>query len=263
MSFPFKIIESKITSRNEFEMVNGCQPTHALFYLKEGEFIAEIDGAKEIYHAGDCAIFPNYIHFRRSVLAPIVFIYIKFSYEPNHTLPFELPYGKVTFKDKERFLSSITTLERLLDSNEPFADDYREHLLTDILLQVYSEKSPTGIPFAEHQNHDAYVISATTYITKNLDKKIAIEDICHALGTNASSLNFKFRRHLNMSVGEFITSERMKKARSLLTYTTYSLSEIALRCGYANVYYFSNAFKKENSMSPSAYRKSSGVSNIF
>lgn len=255
MSFPFKIIESKITQRNEFEMVNGCQPTHALFYLKEGEFRAEIDGEKEIYHSGDCAIFPDYIPFHRNVLTPIVFLYIKFAYEANHTLPFELPYGKITFKNKERFLSSITTLERLQDSGEPFSEEYREHLLTDILLQIYSEKSPTGIPFIQHQNYDAYMLSAMKYITENLKQKIAVEDICLALGTNASTLNFKFRQHLNMSVGQFITGERMKKARSLLAYTTYSLSEIALRCGYANVYYFSNAFKKENGISPFAYRK--------
>ena len=257
MPFPFKVIESKIAQRNEFEMVDGCQPTHALFYLKEGEFIAEIDGDKEIFHAGDCAIFPDYIHFRRSVLTPIVFLYIKFAYEAEHTLPFELPYGKILFKNRERFLSSVEALEQLKDSSEPFAEEYRQHLLTDILLQIYSEKSPTGNPFIQHQLHDAYTLSAVKYITANLDKRIVTRDICLALGTNASTLNFQFRRHLDMSVGQFITNERMKKARSLLTYTTYSLSEIAARCGYANVYYFSNAFKKEQGISPLAYRKES------
>ena len=255
MSFPFKIIESKIKQINEFEMVNGYQPTLALFYLKKGEFRAEIDGEMEIFHAGDCAIFPNYIPFHRNVLTPIVFLYIKFAYEPNHSLPFELPYGKITFKNTERFQSSITMLELLQDSNEPFSEEYREHLLTDILLQIYSEKSPTGIPFIQHQIHDAYILSAMKYITKNIRQKIVLEDICVALGTNASTLNLKFRQHLNMSVGQFITSERMKKARSLLVHSTYSISEIALRCGYANMYYFSNAFKKENGISPFAYRK--------
>ena len=44
MQFPFKIIESRISRRNEFDMKDGFQPTHALFYLKKGRFEIEIDG---------------------------------------------------------------------------------------------------------------------------------------------------------------------------------------------------------------------------
>ena len=47
MYFPFKIIESKIADRKQFELGDGHQPTHALFYLKEGSFVVEIDGTKE------------------------------------------------------------------------------------------------------------------------------------------------------------------------------------------------------------------------
>jgi AraC-like DNA-binding protein len=102
---------------------------------------------------------------------------------------------------------------------------------------------------------DRLVARAISYITKNLHQKIRIEDICRAVGTNASTLNFKFHRELDLSVGQYIIAERMKAARHLLVSTTYSLSEIALRCGFENVYYFSNAFKKSNRISPLAYRK--------
>lgn len=35
MELPFIFIEDKITSRKEFDIVKGYQPTYALFYLKE------------------------------------------------------------------------------------------------------------------------------------------------------------------------------------------------------------------------------------
>ncbi|MBQ2704551.1 MAG: helix-turn-helix transcriptional regulator, partial [Clostridia bacterium] len=34
---------------------------------------------------------------------------------------------------------------------------------------------------------------------------------------------------------------------------TYSVSEIALKCGFDNVYYFSNMFKKMVGVSPTRY----------
>ena len=58
-----------------------------------------------------------------------------------------------------------------------------------------------------------------------------------------------------MSVGQFITGERMKIAKHLLIGTTYTISEIAERCGFDNVYYFSNSFKQQTGMSPSEYLK--------
>lgn len=255
MSFPFKIIESKISSRKQFMVVDGCQPTHALFYLKEGSFVVEIDGVKEEIQPNSCVILPDYIHFRRNVLNPIQFVYVKFAHNQNCPYSFDIPYGKITFKDEKRFLSNISTLERLIINDDPLSVGYREHLLIDILFQTYFEQNTSCTPLEKHLYHDALVASAAAYIEENLDKKIVIEDICRTVGTNPSSLNFKFRRELDMSVGQFIINERMKRARHLLMGTTYSLSKIAVCCGFDNVYYFSNAFKKYNGVSPSSYRK--------
>ena len=69
-----------------------------------------------------------------------------------------------------------------------------------------------------------------------------------------STLNFRFRRTFNMSVGQYIVNEKMKKARRLLVGTTYSITELADRCGFENVYYFSNAFKKAHGISPVKYK---------
>lgn len=255
MILPVKIIESKMAQRKEFDLTDGFQPTHALFFLKEGNFTVEIAGEKERISAGDCVILPDYIHFRRNVLSPIVFVYVKFAYSPNSSFPLELPYGKVVFKDKQRFLSNISALEQSLLREERFFASYREHLLRDILFQLYFEQNAMGTPTEEFSCHDALLASAIEYISENLNHKILIDDICRTVGTNASTLNFKFRRHFNMSTAQFITKERMKRARHLLINTTYSISDIALRCGFENVYYFSNTFKKINGISPSAYRE--------
>ena len=47
----------------------------------------------------------------------------------------------------------------------------------------------------------------------------------------------------------------MEKAKELLITGHYTVSEIAYECGFENVYYFSNVFKKIVGVSPTAYRK--------
>ena len=255
MKFPFRIIESRYSSRSEFHATEGHQPTHALFYLKKGSFTIEINGKKETVSVGDCYILPDYIHYRRNVIEPIEFVYVKFTSNPVCPYKMDIPFGKVTFIDKQRFISNITSLEKMLSREDSLSAGYREHLLLDILFQIYSESHSESTSRENPVSHDILVNYAMEYIERNLNDKILIDQICHSIGTNASTLNFKFRREFNQSIGQYIVGQRINKARKLLIGTSYSISEIALRCGFQDIYYFSNTFKKMQGISPSEYRK--------
>ena len=102
---------------------------------------------------------------------------------------------------------------------------------------------------------DRLVLVAAEHIRSNIKNKLSLDDVCHALGTNPSTLNFRFRRELDCSVGEFIISARMRRARRLLIGTNYTIGAIAARCGYENIYYFSRAFRKAVGCSPSEFRE--------
>ena len=47
----------------------------------------------------------------------------------------------------------------------------------------------------------------------------------------------------------------MEEAQRLLAKTSYTVTEIAMRCGYEKLFYFCNAFKKHSGMTPTEYRK--------
>ncbi len=254
MNFPFRIIESKISTRNEFDVTEGYQPTHALFFIKKGSFRIEHDGTTEDIVPGDCLILPDYLYFRRNVIDPLEFVYVKFTVNLNCPYSFNIPYGKLIFRDKKRFLSNISAIEKLLMHDDLLSVNHREHLLTDILFMIYSEQIENNAHPQEQTVKDFLIASAVTYISEHLGHKILIQDICNNVGTNMSTLNFRFRRTFNMSVGQYIVNEKMKKARRLLVGTTYSITEIADRCGFENVYYFSNAFKKAHGISPVKYK---------
>ena len=63
-----------------------------------------------------------------------------------------------------------------------------------------------------------------------------------------------FRKETGKSIVLFLIGERMRKAKELLTYTDFSLPEIASKVGYEDYNYFSRQFKKHTLFTPTQYR---------
>lgn len=255
MEKPFSFIECIMAERKEFIQTAGVQKTYALLYLTEGSFRLELEGKQMVLGKGDCAVFSDDIDFYRRVIDPISFLYLKFM--PNPKCPFSvpIPLGKVRFRNRKRFQDSMAKCAALMDAVDPRVAYYREHLLEDALLQAFAEHYLTLDAEAPAPIRDNTVQQAGTFIRRNLSSKLSIDAICREAGTNPSTLNFKFRRELSRTVGEFVLEERMTLARTLLANTTYSVEKIAERCGFDNIYYFSNTFRKRQGMPPTEYRR--------
>lgn len=62
-----------------------------------------------------------------------------------------------------------------------------------------------------------------------------------------------FIKQYGMSPVKYITQLRIEKAKELLITKRYSITEIANMCGFENIYYFSNVFKKHTGVSPKTF----------
>ncbi len=258
MEAPFILIEGKVTRREKFDISDGVHPTCALLYIKEGSFSLNLGGRPQTVSAGDTVLFNDSESFSRRVMDPIVFVYIKFRINEKCPFALPLPTGKVEFADKARFLSSISQYEAILDCTDRPMVYYKRHLLEDILFQLYLAARPT----AEREgvmSQDERIRAAVDYIHRNLSGPIRIDSICRAVGTNPSTLNWHFRREFGRPVGDFVNAERMRLAKRLLLGTNFTVGEIASRCGFENVYYFSTAFRNACGMPPTAWRKEYGI----
>jgi len=98
------------------------------------------------------------------------------------------------------------------------------------------------------------VISVSNYIIHHISEVIKLDDISSALYMSKSSLSSKFKKESGKTVDEFILEKKINEAKNLLYSTDKSLSQISLYLGFSSQSHFSRTFKKQEGISPLAYR---------
>jgi AraC-like DNA-binding protein len=69
----------------------------------------------------------------------------------------------------------------------------------------------------------------------------------------------KFKKVTGFGFKEYVNNIRLKEASNLLLETKYSITNIALKCGFTDSNYFGDFFKKMKGVSPNKYRKNKGT----
>lgn len=87
------------------------------------------------------------------------------------------------------------------------------------------------------------------------DPLLSLDTVCDALSVSASYISLLLKRHLDTTFTAYLTSIRMEKAKDLLRFSDSLILEIAEKCGYRDVYYFSHIFKKFTGDPPKKYRE--------
>lgn len=109
----------------------------------------------------------------------------------------------------------------------------------------------------DHQvsNADARVRRAVTYITDHLNEPLSVSLLAEQAQLNPVYFCSLFRKSMGTSVNQFIRHVRINHAEMLLEEGGYSITEIAKRCGFGDVFYFSRIFKQQKGVPPSTVAK--------
>lgn len=81
-----------------------------------------------------------------------------------------------------------------------------------------------------------------------------LEELADSTPFNYNTLRRVFRDKTGITLGQFRNNLRFDQAKSLLSTTTISLSDIARMIGYSDAYAFSKQFKQSTGVSPGAFR---------
>ena len=112
--------------------------------------------------------------------------------------------------------------------------------------------------FPAKNNTRKYSNEAVQFIRRNYYRNFSAQDIADSIGITRGYLSLCFKEVFQLSLQEYITDYRLKKAKEMLVDSDMKIKEIAFYTGYQDELYFSKAFKKKYGISPRAFRQESG-----
>ncbi len=93
------------------------------------------------------------------------------------------------------------------------------------------------------------------YMNKNFQKKLTRTQIAAHMGVANDYLTRIFFSEMGISLWTYLTMIRIEEAKNLLIYSAKSISDISELCGFSQVSYFNNVFKKSTGTTPGMFRK--------
>lgn len=102
---------------------------------------------------------------------------------------------------------------------------------------------------------DPFVIQAMHYIRHHACDGIKVEQVLEHIKISRSNLEARFKKETNQTIHQVIHSEKMERAKRLLTQTDISIQEVSESCGYPSLQYFYSAFKKDQHKTPKEFRE--------
>lgn len=140
--------------------------------------------------------------------------------------------------------------------NLQFVKNAIQMLLLSLVNADTTEKQARITLYAHVSQRKTLVKNIAEYLNAHLDENISLEKISEQFSYSLSSIKRIFKEETGSGVISYRNDLRMAKAKELLINSSASVGQIAVAVGFANVYYFSLAFKKKWGVSPSGFRAS-------
>jgi len=156
---------------------------------------------------------------------------------------------------KDLFIESYITEMNNVNTIQPYGFPQVTGY-TYLVLARLIEKANKTSPSADKTNRqESYLRAAIRYIEEYYYKKVTIEDVSRYVGLDRSYLGSLFKKHLNLSMQDFLINFRIERACSLLENTDIRIGDVARSVGYPDQLQFSRVFKNRRGISPTEFRK--------
>lgn len=148
---------------------------------------------------------------------------------------------------KNELINEFSLMYNSVLNGHPLACYSNLSSLYKILSELTRDYSKKDIP--------PVLQKAIEYIENNIDSPtLSNTRIAAHLSISEVYLRKLFNQNLSVSVNRYIQNKRIERAKKLLFDATTLVTEVSEKCGYSNVYYFCNAFKRTTGYTPTQYR---------
>lgn len=124
------------------------------------------------------------------------------------------------------------------------------------LLSVIRQTADAGLAgSSDKKKHSERTIAeAKAYLDRNLYRDIGVEEAATRVGLSTSYFSLLFKQTYGETFIEYVTRQRMEKAKQLLENTSKSVAQISKEVGYSERRYFTKVFMKYTGENPTDFR---------
>ncbi len=163
----------------------------------------------------------------------------------------DLPPFAIGLKDMNELKPLFTKIYNIWSSKKRGYYTRAMSVMYDIINAIKKHNDKYITKSRKERLLPAHEYMLENYTSENFDYK----EMCSRTSLSYDYFKELFVNNYGMTPIKYITMLRMEKAKELLITGHYKVSEIAGMCGFENVYYFSNVFKKHEGISPKNYIK--------
>lgn len=268
----------------------GCQVgpriiyDYEFLYVKDGQYILEIDGKKYESHPGDLFIIrPNqwhtiYVSQKMELVQPHIHFDVQ-HYDDAAQVPIPMePMGELTEAQRRMVRKDVLAehfpaipqfisvdhpkeIERMIvdvilahERESNYLNGVRENMLL-LKLLYYVLYQIEFYPKLRQTNRMITAQKIKSFLDHNIHRELFLEEVAAQCFISRSYLVTVFRKVYGKTPYQYHQEQRVNEACYLLSFTTYAITEIASILGFSSIHAFSKVFKKYQSISPKCYRE--------
>lgn len=215
--------------------------------IKPGEIY--IINTEEIH-----SILANKMESYKGYALQISYEYLKECYSEIDSIYFKQVKEPVVLKKMITYIKKISNDYKIKNTH------YSLKVGSTLLMMVYTllteqKARRNDAKIIVSDKYRERIIEVVNYIGDNYKEDITGEFLANYFNLSYGHLSRLFKKHLKITIKEYLTIVRLNKCKCELINSDYSIIQIALENGFPNIQSFYKAFKKEFKVTPVEYRR--------
>lgn len=193
------------------------------------------------------------IHLNRAVVTKA--LESKF---PNQTRSSSQEFSRDMFTGKACIISQnyVDGIFQYFYNQAILSEDLLDLKIREILLLLLSSKKVEEITLLLKHFVNKRTSSFKEVIEKHVFSKISLQELSQLCNMSLSTFKRHFKNIYQASPKEYFYAKRLENSSKLLLTSEYSISQIAVICGFKTTAHFSKKFKEKFGVPPSRYKMS-------
>ncbi len=157
-------------------------------------------------------------------------------------------------EDSKKAGELISDMLKIYEGGAPYAEELLRGMLYRLAVMMWEKNKQTNLlRFRNKLSKD--IMDAMYYIEHHYGEDIKLKDAASAAGFSEGHLSRLFASQVGVTYSEYLINVRIRHVKELLLNTGLSISEIAVQTGFSNADYLSAVFRRQEGMTPTAFRK--------